>query len=480
MSLWTFFGVCILILIVTMWVVHNLYKNGKLPDGAFRETYENMLNTGKKNYDNYFNDVVDLYTKTVGHENNETAKMAYNKAVKKDEMYSSQEKKGEISKNNIKKATTNSFIAGDLLNFNIAPNQENLNDFLQSKSKAANFYNKTLNRINNNPTTIIQNDKKELPPEFMINRVENFYDDYITQLNQYYNGIDNNVNTDRLANIVPDFNNIRNTVRNARIKNIKNTNKLKVKAIENYFGNQLITNDPQNVHDSQVSTDVVNIYKKLIDKNNNEYNSKFANAYNLEDIRQEIESYNFEKPENKDKALLIFNKVNEKNYNTILNTTEDKILLDIWKRINSSENKQNQKELKSALFDSMADSIESDHYGVLREVCLRGRCNRMLQSLTLLDNDQDISKPIKTTEILKNEVFSKSYKTIQDELTKTEPEIAAVYNGKQTSDTELNKKVSEFEDNLKKQIEINIRNDYTDKVQNHVLENLIKDAVAGV
>lgn len=486
MSFWSAFGLVVLILLVLIWVIHHLYKNGRMPDGVFKDTYENMLNSGKRKYDDYFTDVIDLYERTIGYENDDTAKMAMKKALKKEEMYSKNESQGRLSKNKIGKAATNSFMIADLYRFNVAPNQETKEDVHVSQINAALFYNKALNRIVNNPIAIIQNQvlaknsknrDHELPPEFMIDRAEDFYEDYIAQIT-----INNRLQTDNILAFQPNFDRIREVVRDARIRVSEGSPQKpnsKIDSIDNYYAEKSIPNDPQNVHDSQVGNDIKNKFNKILEKNKfdkTEYNKEGA----FEDIRSEIMKYNFPTETHRERALLILHKFSEGHENTNLNTTEDQILINIWKRINSPDNEQQKDNLKASLFDAMADSMDIDNYGVYKEVCLSGRCNRALESLTLLDRDSEISKPIKTTEILRNEIFSKSHKIIQDELRKIPQDVADVYNGKISSASlELDKKVEDFENHVRNEIEKTIREDYAD-TKPHVLDQLIEDAKAGI
>lgn len=478
MSFWTVFGIIILILLVIIWVVHNLYKNGRMPDGSFRDTYEYMLNSGRKTYDNYFTDAIKLYEKTIGYENDDTAKMAISKALKKEEMYAKNELNGRLSKKKLGKAAMNSFVIADIYRFNIAPNQKTAKDKKLSQIQAALFYNKTLNRIVNNPIAIVQSSRtatstdNELPPEFMIDRAEEFYEDYLKHLT------DENTTDDVLV-FKPNFDRIRETVRDARVKVASSSNVKKDVAVKNYFSEKSVPNDPQNVHDTQVNNDFKNIFEKVIEKNQSEFD--LSATPTLGDIRDEMMKYEFDSETKRERALLILHKFSEGNMNTNLNTTEDQVLLNIWKRIHSPENQKVKDDMKSTLFDSMADSMDINNYGEFKEVCLSGRCDRVLQSLTLVDQDPEISKPVKTTEILRNEVFSKSYRILQDELKKVPPEIGDAYNGKlpQGSDPELEKKVAEFEDNVKMEIEKTIRQDHSN-VKPTILESIIKDAVAGI
>src|SRR6185437_5583384 len=315
--------------------------------------------------------VINLYEKTVGYENDDTAKLAMKKALKKEEMYNKQENEGLLSKKQAGKAAANSFMIADLYRFNNSDVDEK--DKKKSKLNAAAYYNRTLNRIIRNPVAIIENqtslrikDKpkktriNELPPEFMINRAEDFYEDYINQLIQ--NGEEN----DEITTFVPDFHRIRDVVREARVKVAEGGKsskpKPKTESLKTYYAEKDITNDPQNVHDSQVNNDTKTIYDMIVEKNNKDVETGgVEQSESLEDVRQEMIKYKFPSEEHRDRALLIFSKFNEGNEHSNLETTEDQILLNVWNRINSPENKEKKEDLKSALFDSMADSMDVDN-----------------------------------------------------------------------------------------------------------------------
>lgn len=403
----------------------------------------------KKTYNSYFADPIDLYTETIGYEYDDAASMAIEKAL-------INEKKFVGIKNSSKK-TLNSFILADLYRFNVVPNQKTKQNIKKNQLNSALFYNETLERIIDDPINITRHPVKNITPEFIINRVENFYDNLEPRP------------VDEITRLRPNINRARNIVRNTR----------KTDNPKHYYDQKPIANDPQNVHDSQVSNDVKYIFNKVVEKNRNEdYDPSF------EDIRSDILKYKFPTKDHQYRAIRILNKFTEGNANTNLGTTEDMILLNIYKRINSPENTESRDNLKAALFDSMADSMDKNQYGEYREVCLSGRCNRIIQSLTLLDNDEKISKPIKTTEILKNEVFAKSYKIIQDELSRADPIVADMYNGKvvdsnSETKTENAAKLEEFENKVKQEIESTIKKDHTN-IEPHILETLIEDAQAGV
>jgi hypothetical protein len=129
--------------------------------------------------------------------------------------------------------------------------------------------------------------------------------------------------------------------------------------------------------------------------------------------------------------------------------------------------------------DALADGMDSGGRGQFHEVCTTGRCGRMINSLTLLDQDPEVARPMKTREILRNEVFMKSHQIIQARLAQTPQEIAAVYQGSAPETEENRVAVRGLVENLKKEIDETIREDHSN-VEPRILDDLIRDAQAGV
>lgn len=444
----------IIIIIIAIWFTHYFHQRGKLPQGAFRNTYENFVNSANYKYDEYFTHPNELFNKTIGYELDDNAKLALSKTQKKDKMYTDNEILGSMSQSNIGDAASNSFILASLLNYNVAPNEENPN---KTKRKAAHYFNKTLNRITANTEIVL----KTQPAEFIVDRAQDFYNDYIIQ------------NTEI---VVPDFNQIRDRVRATRNNiaktNVKKSNKNKPpKALEQdvYYSDRVITSDPQNVHDSQVNTDMKDIYERIRSSNT----SNKTDDEILEDINQVINTFPFTDKNKKSSAKNISNLMASGTIKTALGASEKQILIEVWKRINDPKNNSQRESLKQSFINALVDGVENG-----KNVCTLGRCNRMLGTLTLLDNDPEVSKPVKTTEILRNEVFGKAHHIITTILKDTPKEIADAYQNLDYSD-EHAKSVEILENKLKTEVESILREEYQ-SVKPNILDNLIKDAQAGI
>lgn len=499
MGFWSTFIVVIVVLIVLLWITHYLYKNNKLPDGAFRDSYENMVLSASNTYDNYFTSPLTLYNRTVGEENDDTVQIALKKAMKKDAMYSKNEKSGKMSKKSAKDAAMNSFVIASLLRHNVAPHSEG-SEKIKTQKNAAVYYTKAVNIINSNPSVFTQffgmsGDKPKpndnaVPPEFIIDRAEDFYDDYVKNLRNL------GINPTHLEGHgmvhVPDFDALRENVREARVTNATNNGKPgkfvksnnKDNALVTYYEERIIPVDPQNVHDSEINREMRNMLTRIVEKNSNDVitlGRANINNPNVSDIYNAILSHKFPSAAHKNRAIDVFNEMSQHNEVTALGSYEDEILLSVWQRVHSPENDGKRQALKDSFMDALADGFDINQQGQYKKVCVNGRCSRLLSSLTILDEDKDISKPLKTKEIMRNEVLSKSYKILQDSLAQASPDVAAAYRGETDTagNAELENKVKDFTIQVKNSIETTMRKDYSES-EPRIVEELIKDAQAGV
>jgi hypothetical protein len=480
--------ILIIIVIIAIWFTHHLYKNGQLPQGAFHDTYKNFVDATNYKYDEYFTSPGELFKKTTGYELDDNAKLAINKSQKKDDMYTSNEFNGTMSRSKVGDAADNSFILANLLNYNAAPNEEDAPKKRNTRKRAAKYFAKTMNRITADPTAVLQTAPQ--PVEFMVNRAQDFYDDYLLQLHAEDPMLIQEI-------YVPNFNQIRDTVRNTRTNNIKTNVKQKkrekvfpadtpAKTIEQelYYNERTVPSDPQNVHDSQVINDTHGIYQRIREKNfqdeivgDSGQSNGDKNDAIFKDIRRAIQKYPFTNEIQRANAKKVLDTMSVGSNIISLDTSERQLIVDVWKRINSPENHSKRGTLHESFMNSLSDGIENG-----KPVCTMGRCGRMLGSLTLLDADPEIAKPTKTKEILRNEIFSKSHAIIKKVLDDTPIHIAKAYQDPEIfaqADSKIKKKVDKLENKLKQEIETTLQQDYKD-VKPATLDNLIKDAQAGV
>jgi hypothetical protein len=460
-----------------VWFTHHSYKNGKLPQGVFHDTYESFVNTANYKYDEYFTPPSELFKKTVGYELDDVAKLALNKSKSRNEMYVNNEIAGTMSREKSGDAADNSFILASLYNFNVAPNEISKKSQQKAKRYAAHYFNKTMERIENDPAAVLQTAPQ--PVEFMVDRAADFYEDYLIQTRA--------ANPEIVRNLyIPNFNQIRTIVRNTRTDEARRVAKkeqarlhnMLPKAIEHeiYYMEKSVPSDPQNVHDSNVNESMKEIYKRIKEKNFQD-NAHQTDDDIVNEIRKAINSFPFSNDIQKRNAAHVMETMSSHNMVTALDASEKTIIADVWKRINSSDNKNRKVLLKESFMDALANGVERGG-----DVCTMGRCSRVLGSLTLLDTDPNVSKPVKTTEILRNEAMLKAHRTIQKVLQESPQQISEAYQDPEkllAANADIRQKVDELENVLKNEIEIVLKNDYP-TVKPETLNNLIKDAQAGV
>jgi hypothetical protein len=454
----------LLIVVIAVWFTHYQYKTGKLPDGVFKETYESFVHEADHLKDKYLATPEELYNKTVGYEFDDAAQLALEKAEKLDEK--GIKKSGD--------AVGNSFILANLYNYNVAPGQKGKKK-RTARRHAAKHFNKALHRLTVDTAEVVETAPQ--PAEFVIDRAEDFYDDYMIQLQA-----EDPILVQQIY--IPNFNQIRDTVRQTRssiakekVRKKKITNsKLPAKVAEQilYFEGRDIPNDPQNVHDSQVAEDMRQIYQRIATKNrtNNVQGEKHGEEV-VTEIQAAINKFPFT-GHRRDDALRTAKRMSGDDIKMSLGGSEREILINTWLRINDPENKKNRGSLKEAFMDSLASGIENK-----AEVCTMGRCSRVIGSLATLDKDPVIARPAKTAEILRNEVFMKSHKIIERTLLEYPKHVADAYQDPKSVNDTNRKQISELEVALRTNIEKEIRGDYQ-HVKPNVLDNLIKDAQAGV
>lgn len=148
------------------------------------------------------------------------------------------------------------------------------------------------------------------------------------------------------------------------------------------------TDDKQNVHDRAVNTDLRNVKARL----EQTYDGKSCTA----DIGRYIAG-NDHKATNARRALA---EVAKGGPIGTFETTEDHILDIVWSRCAASQNRERAADMRAAVIDALADSVEG---GTV--VCANGRMSRLLNSLTLLDYDPVVAGGAMTFEAYRNTIF---------------------------------------------------------------------------
>lgn len=480
-----------LIIVGLIIIFYAISKKEKLSN-LFSDTYESMIYAITKNSDKSKNDPEKIYNGMVGYEKNDIIKKTSTKLKKREKLLLDHERRGKLTKNKINEAVTNSFMLGDIYRFSEMENAQNELERVRAIEMAGDYYMRTMNRIRNNPVdTIIGNEIENGPTiDMMIDRADEFFQ----------------VNDDLPVNIEINFNDLRDTMRDARAQAYlgnhvaprtsvkkrplrKPNQTVKQFTQEQFYEPKNIRSDAQNVHEPQVSNSISQIYTVIKHENDKEdmLTGGLDNRKNLDlgSIKQAVTEHNFTDEPGRQRALSVLETMSKGGEVTVLHDNEKNILLNVWRRIHSGDNSEQREFLKDAFMDSLSNGMEKNYYGDYAMVCANGRCDRVINSLTLIDSNPLISKPIKTKEIMRNEILSKSYSILQDELKRAPTNVAKAYNGSLSEsqiDADLQNQVDVFVNNVKDKIETQIREDYkeSDVRGETTLDNLIKDAQSGV
>lgn len=147
-------------------------------------------------------------------------------------------------------------------------------------------------------------------------------------------------------------------------------------------------------------------------------------------------------------------------------TTEDWIITQLWERIGQNKSEFIRTDLKEMLFTNLIDCMEEDG-----PVCIVGRVSRVLSTLTLLDEDDELSKPEMTIADVSNEIYGKVVKLLDSELTVNN--MNELYNKLTPLTVDEQNKLNKCIDNIKKNITESITNEYRGILPTLNLENII-------
>lgn len=201
------------------------------------------------------------------------------------------------------------------------------------------------------------------------------------------------------------------------IKTVPKEEKLKIE----------IKSSAQNVHDHNVNDELSKRYKTL--------KSLTSEDGTLESMLEFISK-------NDTTKQITINLALRDTISRFDNETEEDIWYTVWRRIHSKDNLENRNSLLLAFKQAIEDCVEDKHL-----VCTTGRVTRVLDSLTLLDANLEISKSIKTDDIARKDVYDSAHKILQRELNKR----GALFKKQYEDDTVDN--TEEFDKHVKECIE---------------------------
>lgn len=235
------------------------------------------------------------------------------------------------------------------------------------------------------------------------------------------------------------------------------------------------TSDTQNVHDSKVTDYVAKSYDIIM--------SEFKTPTNVE---KEISEYvaELETLRNTNKipdikvknALRTIDSMMQGHVYSKINASEKVILANVIRRINIPENLANRTNLVISLAENLANAVERNNVTNM-PVCISGRVAGTINSLVHLDKNPEVGV-LKTKEAIRNEVFQTAhheYKKSLDDMLKSND--TTVYEGaKDIQDGNDTPQATKMEEAIKKNIEIRLRNDFSNHIAEIELNELISQA----
>ncbi len=240
-----------------------------------------------------------------------------------------------------------------------------------------------------------------------------------------------------------------------------NKKKLEIKEDDPEYTQKVLLNkqswysDSQNVHDSAINREMINQLNQV-----KEENGKIPELENR--TYEELKRWAYQVGDkDKDKLNKVFDR-------TDTNIEEINILEALWKRAHHPNNSKNKEEMKLALKDAIIDCVEGSNV-----VCHTGICTKLWAAPATLDFDPTVGV-IKSKQMLKNEIYEKSAKIVNDFY--GENGLASDSVKEAYIKNEPNVLVDETNEQIKTQIE-NLRNEYKGIVDDVQLNQIINECI---
>ncbi|MCW5953356.1 MAG: hypothetical protein KIT69_13970 [Propionibacteriaceae bacterium] len=236
-----------------------------------------------------------------------------------------------------------------------------------------------------------------------------------------------------------------------------------------------VKSDGQNVHDSEVMHEMLYKYKRIKFLNGLTGKTEILTPESVDALEQAFRKYYEIKNEidqiKVNRAIyVVHNIIANVNQNSNLDDNEQVILSEVWGRINSPDNRAKYPQLINALVDQLTDCVKDNS----NTVCETGRINRILDTFTLLDSDNVLSKPPMSKDLIRNQVLPNMGILLQQKISELPENVRNDYNnGNQTVE------VVNFENKMKNLMIETIDNTYPNistKVKNQIKE----EAIAGI
>ncbi len=251
--------------------------------------------------------------------------------------------------------------------------------------------------------------------------------------------------------IYNSYRQLRNKVAHIKINQFRD--KSNKETAQKGFFNVIVKPSSQNVHDTNV---------------NNEFKNKLDMIKKSPELSviNDITTKAFGHP-NEDKIIKCLRSISEDDENVIkFGETQLEILSKIWTRVNSPENIENKDAMTKVLLQALSDGAD---------VCVTGRVDRIIDTLTLLDKNPVLANPVKTMDIFRKEVLDYSYKYLQDKLKEKGDAFTKLYNT-----TYDNEDVNKFNEDTYQEISEYVKNTYTTDFNADTINNILIEVKHGL
>jgi hypothetical protein len=240
-------------------------------------------------------------------------------------------------------------------------------------------------------------------------------------------------------------------------------------AIDKCFNTAIkYTNDSQNVHDSKVNKDLHMALVALKETAPAELSPPAAIEEARAYIRAKRPTIGAESAAN---ALQVLDRISGGETIGTFGDTEDRIFAYTWERCKHPRNVENAELMREAIVTALAECIEKGS-----QVCINGRCGRILNSLVMLDFDRDVAAGAMTFEAYKNQIYQDTNTIVNEAIDRAvnsdDAELQAVGRSYETGDISSRTGAElQFKAEIKAAIDANLHT-YADKLSRVELDNL--------
>jgi len=332
-------------------------------------------------------------------------------------------------------------------------------DIVPNQSKALNHYRNIINHFANDPHPIstVENPGTILDRslDYIVHNI-NIPDTGVPDGLYYYYDIFNPIGN---IQIFPGYLDLINDIHDQYwTDHADSTNQ------EEYYDPE-ITSDAQNVHDDNVQKELIEKYNRI---------RLLSSGIAAPDIVDEILSSD-RSMQDKEKMVQIVNYIrNGTSYVDNFRDYESNIFENAWGRIFEIDDPEKQKIVKDSFLTAVRESFNDE---IDAPYCVTGRVSRILDSFTLVDPDPVISGVCLTDNIIRKEIFNRSYVILKEEVSKLPEDEQRVYSDITGDD---DKKYDEVTDKLRESLRSRLVNEYFGWVKDEKLFKMIDEALHGV